>query len=98
LCAANLLPKTRQKDIHTALKYLAASYEERPETLPLTEGLEATYREQLLHYFEVHPKGKSTIRNTIQAVGQFLKAMHTQTQTAPVPLAQSKGFCCRNGW
>jgi hypothetical protein len=89
ICTEKLIPSSRQKDFRTALNYLAASYDTTPEKLPLTEAIEAHYRNQLRTYFEAHPKGKSTIRNTIQAVGQILRAVHHLTQTPPIAIAPS---------
>jgi hypothetical protein len=87
VCRKQLIPASRQKDIRTAINYLAASTDTTPEALPLDRTLEATYRNQLRAYFSVHPKGRSTIRNTIQAIGQLLKAAHQLDQSPPVPLA-----------
>jgi hypothetical protein len=85
----NLIPPRRQKDVKTALTYLAASYDSTPDILSISENLEATYRHQMRTYFDGHPKGKSTVRNSIQAIGQFLKAAHQLTQTPLTPLAPS---------
>jgi hypothetical protein len=43
LCREQHLPPTRQKDIKTAIRYLAASHDSTPERLAWTEGLEATF-------------------------------------------------------
>ena len=89
ICREHLITPSRQKDIKTALTYLASSYDSTPDVLLMSENLEATYRHQMRTYFDAHPKGQSTIRNSMQAVGQFLKAAHQLTQTPPVPLAPS---------
>jgi hypothetical protein len=89
ICRENLIRSGRQKDVKTALTYLAASYDSTPDILAMSESLEATYRQRMRTYFDDHPKGQSTIRNSIQAIGQFLKAAHQLTQTASIPLAPS---------
>lgn len=86
VCTEKRIPAARQKDVKTALKYLAASYGTTPHAIPITESLEATYQARLRAYFTEHPKGTSTIRNTIQAIGQFLKAFHQLTESPPVPV------------
>jgi hypothetical protein len=87
VCTKQLIPTPRQKDIRTAINYLAASADTTAERLHLDAQLEATYRDQLRAYFDAHPKGQSTIRNTIQAVGQLFKAIHQLHQTPTVPIA-----------
>ena len=79
------LPSTRQKDIKTAIKYLAASYNTIPQALTWTTDLEAMYREHLRTYLEHQHKGVYTIRNVLQTIGQFWKVMHTYQLTPTVP-------------
>jgi hypothetical protein len=51
-----LIKEKRQKDVRTALKYLASAYGTTPEQLVLTPALEAGYREQLHRHFDEYPK------------------------------------------
>jgi hypothetical protein len=90
LCTDGLLPDNRQKDILTALRYLSSSYDMTPDTLPLTPEVEISYRQQLRDYLTAQRKGHSTIRNSIQGIGQYLKAFHQLQQTLPVPVARPK--------
>jgi hypothetical protein len=87
VCTKHLIPASRQKDIRTAINYLTASLNTSAESLLLNPHLEANYRNHLRAYFSAHPKGQSTIRNTIQAVGQLLKAAHQIDESPPVLLA-----------
>ena len=87
VCWQQLIPPTRQKDIKTAMTYLASSLDSTPDTLQLDQMIEATYRQRFRDYFLIHPKGQSTIRNTIQAIGQLFKAIHQLDQSPPIPLA-----------
>jgi hypothetical protein len=80
-----LIKEKRQKDVRTALKYLASAYGTTPEQLVLTPALEAGYREQLHRHFDEYPKSALTIRNTLQSLGQLWKAFHTLDRTPPVP-------------
>jgi hypothetical protein len=84
LCTDGLLPDNRRKDILTALKYLAASYETTPDKLPLIPEVEETYRQRLRTHLASQDKGRSTIRNSMQGIGQYLKAFHQLQQTPPV--------------
>jgi hypothetical protein len=80
-----LIAVSRHKDVKTALKYLASAYGTTPEKLSFTPAVEASYRETLRTYFNQHPKGQSTIRNTFQYLAQLLKAFHTLEQTPQIP-------------
>jgi hypothetical protein len=82
-----LIPPRRQKDVMTALRYLAASYGTTPDLLPLTPAIETTYRQQLREHLTAQGKGHSTVRNSIQGVGQYLKAVHAILQTPPLSQA-----------
>ena len=76
-----LIAEMSHKNVKTALKYLASAYGTTPEKLSFTPAMEASYRELLRTYFDQHPKGQSTIRNTFQYLTQLLKAFHTLEQT-----------------
>jgi hypothetical protein len=80
-----LIAVSRHKDVKTAVKYLASAYGTTPEKLILTPAIEAGYREQLRCYFDQHPKGRSTTRNTLQYLAQLLRAFHTLDETPLVP-------------
>lgn len=80
-----LIADNSHKNVKTALKYLASAYGTTPEKLAFTSDIEAGYREQLRAYFDEHPKGQSTIRNTLQYLAQLWKAFHTIDRTPPVP-------------
>lgn len=90
LCTEDRLPVNRRKDILTALRYLAASQQSSPERLELTPELEATYREALQAYLVAQKKGPYTVRNVIQAIGQYLKAWHVRQDTPVVPRRNAK--------
>jgi hypothetical protein len=85
VCTKGLIPHNRQKDVMTALRYLASSYGTTPDLLPLTPEAEMTYRQRLRDYLSAQGKGHSTIRNSIQGIGQYLKAFHQMMQTTPLP-------------
>src|SRR5687768_3782251 len=72
VCTQGLIPSTRQKDMLTSLRYLAASYDSTPDRLPVTEALETTYRPHLKAYLRTQGKKHATIRNSLQNLGQFL--------------------------
>jgi integrase len=80
-----LIAPSRHKDVMTALKYLASAHGMTANKLEFTPELEGNYREKLHAYFDEHPKGQSTIRNTLQYLAQLWKAFHTINQTPPVP-------------
>lgn len=90
LCSQALIPPTRQKDVMTALRYLAAAHDSTPDRLPLTRDVESTYKDQLLAYLTGQGKGHSTVRNSIQGVGQFLRAHHQLPQATPIPQTGEK--------
>lgn len=77
---------TRQKDIKSGLRYLAAAYQSTPEQLTLSPDIETQYKVVLREYLTAEGKGELTIRNMIQAAGQALRAYHAMMQT-PVVLA-----------
>jgi hypothetical protein len=85
LCTEKLIPEKRRKDVMTALRYWAASHEATPEKLALTTEIEEAYMERLRDFLTAQRKGPSTIRNSIQGVGQYLKAYHLLTQTPVIP-------------
>jgi hypothetical protein len=80
-----LIARSRHKDVMTALKYLASAYRTTPEKLIFTPTVEAEYRAILRAYFDEHPKGRSTVRNTLQSLAQLWKASHAIQQTPTVP-------------
>jgi hypothetical protein len=84
LCQQNLIPAKRQKDVKTAVRYLAAAHGCTPEQVMLVPELEATYAEPLRDYLRAQDKSPFTIRNAIQGVGQCLRAYHQLVQTPPV--------------
>jgi integrase len=98
ICTRDLFPSSeitdpkkrrqRQSNLKTSLRYLAAACDETPERLSLTEAIEATYQSRLRSVLTAQGKGASTIRNTIQDVGQFLKAYHQLLATPPVPVVK----------
>jgi hypothetical protein len=88
LCTENRIPDTRQKDVLTALRYLAAAYDSTFDELILTPAIERTYRDTLRDYLVKAGKKASTIRNSIQGVGQFLRARDDLPPGAP--LAQTR--------
>jgi hypothetical protein len=108
LCTEDLIPEKRQKDVLTALRYLAAAHDSTPDKLHLTPEIEANYKEQLRTYLIAQGKHLTrkgtlspTVRNSIQGVGQFLRAHHQLPQKTPIPQAkdrpklrrgESKGF------
>jgi hypothetical protein len=79
------LPPRRLKDIMTALKYLAAAYDRTPEQLALTPEIEAEYKAKLRDFMTLQHKHPRTIRNTVQSVGQFLRAVHELPAKTPIP-------------
>jgi hypothetical protein len=92
LCTKELIPKNRQKDVMTALRYLAGAHESIPDRLTLTLDIEANYRDRLRTYLTAQGKHLTrngtpsvTIRNSNQSVGQFLKAYHQMVQTPVIP-------------
>lgn len=80
-----LIPEKRQKDIKSALRYLAAAYGGTLERCVLTPEMEAQYKVKLRDYLTAQGKGPVTVRNMIQAVGQGLRAYHALLQTPVVP-------------
>jgi hypothetical protein len=90
LCTEDRIPDKRQKDVLTALRYLAAMHDATPDSLPLTDDLEATYNQDLRTYLTAQGKGQSTIRNTIQGIGQFLRAYHQIPKATPLPQAKDR--------
>jgi hypothetical protein len=87
LCTKHLIPETRQKDIKTALRYLAAAYTSVPERLTLTNEMELMYKHVLREHLVAQGKKAATIRNTVQSIGQFLRAYHALVRTPVVPPA-----------
>ncbi|MDQ3828657.1 MAG: hypothetical protein M3361_04970 [Candidatus Tectomicrobia bacterium] len=88
LCTEDRIPESRQKDVLTALRYLAAAYDSTFDALILTPAIERTYRDTLREYLMKAGKKASTIRNSIQGVGQFLRA---RDELPPgTPLAQTR--------
>lgn len=63
LCTKHLIPETRQKDIKTALRYLAAAYTSVPERLTLTNEMELMYKHVLREHLVAQGKKAATIRN-----------------------------------
>ena len=84
LCTSEAIPKTRYKDVLTALRYLAAAHDSTPEVLSLMPEMEQTYKAVLRDYLTAQKKGPSTIRNSIQGVGQFLRAYHQLPANTPI--------------
>jgi hypothetical protein len=80
-----LIAVSRHKDVKTAVKYLASAYGTPPEKLTFTPAIEAGYREALRAYFDQHPKGHSTVRNTLNFLAALWKAYHTLDRTPLVP-------------
>src|SRR5262245_42170642 len=80
-----LIAVSRHKDVRTALRYLASAHGTTPEKLPFTPSIESGYREKLRAYFDEHPKGHSTVRNTLNFLATLCKAYHTLDLTPPVP-------------
>jgi hypothetical protein len=80
----------RQSNLKTSLRYLAAAHDSTPETLFLTPEVEATYKDQIRSYLTAQGKGLSTIRNSIQDVGQFLRAYHQLPLKTPVLQAKDR--------
>ena len=84
LCTSGAIPTTRQKDILTSLRYLAAAHGSSPEQLSMAPEMEQTYKAVLSDYLTAQDKGAFTIRNTIQGVGQFLRAWHHLPAKTPI--------------
>jgi hypothetical protein len=98
LCTDDDLPDKRRKDLLTALRYLAASYDTTPDQLSLTPEIEATYRQRLRDFLTAQDKGHSTIRNAIQGIGQYLKAYHGTVQTPLIPVQRPDVMKTRAAW
>src|SRR5262249_51303206 len=80
----------RQQNLRTSLRYLAEAFGTSPERLELTPDVEGTYQDRLRAYLQAQEKGYSTIRNTIQDMGQYRrpykglpKAMRLPQQRTP---------------
>jgi hypothetical protein len=56
-----------------------------PEQLTLTSEMELMYPHVLREYLVAQGKKAATIRNTVQSIGQFLRAYHALVQTPVVP-------------
>jgi len=73
LCDRQILPPSRQKDVKTAIRYLSAALGRAPDTITDLEQVEATYKEAVRAYFERHPKGPSTVRNTLNFLSRLFR-------------------------
>jgi hypothetical protein len=91
LCHEGRLPPTRQKNILTGLRYLAAAHDSAPERFMVTPAVEATYKAVLRQSLTAQGKGPSTITAAIQCVGQFLRARDQLPQATPIPQAEEPG-------
>jgi hypothetical protein len=78
LCDRQLIPQSRQKDFKTAIRYLSDALGTPSEAITDLEQVEVTYKEVLRDYFQRHPKGPSTIRNT----QNFLSRLFREATTA----------------
>ena len=79
----------RQHNLKTSLRYLASAYDSTPEHLDVTT-VDSTYKERLRTSLMAQGKGHSTVRNTIQDIGQFLRAHLELPPKAPVLPAHHK--------
>jgi hypothetical protein len=79
-----LIATSSHKDVLTALKYLAKTYGTTPDVLAFTPAVEADYRQRLHTYFAAHPKGHSTVRNTLNYLSKLWKVFHTLDRTPPI--------------
>jgi hypothetical protein len=75
----------RQRNLKTSLRYLGSAFESTPERLELTPEVEGSYKDRLRASLMAQGKGHSTVRNTIQDIGQFLRAYHELPRAVPIP-------------
>jgi hypothetical protein len=79
----------RQNNLKTSLRYLAEAHGSTPDRLPLTPEVEDSYNLRLRDYLKAQGKGHSTVRNTINDIGQFLRIYRQLPKTTRLP--QLKG-------
>jgi hypothetical protein len=73
----------RQQNLKTSIRYLAAAYDSTPDRLDVT-AVDGTYKDRLRTHLTAQGKGHSTVRNTIQDIGQFLRAHLDLPKAVPV--------------